>query len=304
MQNLYIGYHFKVEPKELGSEILIAELGELPFDSFIETENGFSAYIPKENWTENILEDIYILNNPEFKISYTIEEIEQKNWNAEWEKNFDPIDVDGLCHVRAPFHPKTDAKYDIVIEPKMSFGTGHHETTHMMIQHLLEMDVEGLKTLDMGCGTAILAILAEMKGAQPIDAIDIDNWCYLNSIENAERNNCKHISVYEGDASLLAGKKYDLIKDTSGFWKVTTDSISEGFHYYSLLIDGVAVADPASETFYGMGRMASGIEIPFSGGAYYALRNVPHGDIRIKKYFCYYYCFTFKMLFLVKLISL
>lgn len=211
MQNLYIGYHFQVEPKDLGSEILIAELGELPFDSFIETENGFSAYIPKENWTENILEDIYILNNPEFKISYTIEEIEQKNWNAEWEKNFDPIDVDGLCHVRAPFHPKTQAKYDIVIEPKMSFGTGHHETTHMMIQHLLEMNVEGMKTLDMGCGTAILAILAEMKGAQPIDAIDIDNWCYLNSIENAERNDCKHISVYEGDASLLAGKKYDLI---------------------------------------------------------------------------------------------
>lgn len=211
MQNLYIGYHFQVEPKELGSEILIAELGELPFDSFIETENGFSAYIPKENWNENILEDVYILSNPEFKISFTIEEIEQKNWNAEWEKNFDPIDVDGLCHVRAPFHSKTDAKYDIVIEPKMSFGTGHHETTHMMIQHLLEMEIEGMKTLDMGCGTAILAILAEMKGAHPIDAIDIDNWCYLNSIENAERNNCQHISIYEGDASLLTNKKYDLI---------------------------------------------------------------------------------------------
>ncbi|MDQ8014804.1 MAG: 50S ribosomal protein L11 methyltransferase, partial [Flavobacterium nitrogenifigens] len=146
-----------------------------------------------------------------FKIEYTIEEIDQVNWNEEWEKNFEPIDVDGKCHVRAPFHEKTDAEFDIVIEPKMSFGTGHHETTHMMIQHLLEMDVKGLKTLDMGCGTAILAILAEMKGAEPIDAIDIDNWCYLNSIENAERNNCKHISVYEGDAALLAGKKYDLI---------------------------------------------------------------------------------------------
>jgi ribosomal protein L11 methyltransferase len=93
----------------------------------------------------------------------------------------------------------------------MSFGTGHHETTHMMIQHLLETDVTKKKTLDMGCGTAILAILAEMKGAQPIDAIDIDNWCYQNSIENAERNNCTTISVYEGDASLLRDKKYDLI---------------------------------------------------------------------------------------------
>jgi ribosomal protein L11 methyltransferase len=211
MSNIYIGYHFTVEPKELGSEILIAELGEKPFDSFIETENGFSAFIQKDLWNEAILEDIYILENPEFKISYTFEEIEQTNWNEEWEKNFDPIDVDGLCHVRAPFHPKTDAQFDIVIEPKMSFGTGHHETTHIMIQHLLEMDVNGMKTLDMGCGTAILAILAEMKGAQPIDAIDIDNWCYLNSIENAERNNCKHIAVYEGDASLLNGKKYDLI---------------------------------------------------------------------------------------------
>ena len=211
MSNIYIGYHFTIEPLELGSEILIAELGEKAFESFIETETGISAFVQKDLWDTNILEDIQILNNPEFKIEYTFEEIEQVNWNEEWEKNFEPIDVDGKCHVRAPFHEKTNAEFDIVIEPKMSFGTGHHETTHMMIQHLLETDLVGKKTLDMGCGTAILAILAEMKGAHPIDAIDIDNWCYLNSIENAERNNCKHISVYEGDASLLVGKKYDVI---------------------------------------------------------------------------------------------
>lgn len=211
MSNIYIGYHFTIEPLELGSEILIAELGEKAFESFIETETGISAFVQKDLWNTNILEDIQILNNPEFKIEYTFEEIEQVNWNEEWEKNFEPIDVDGKCHVRAPFHEKTNAEYDIVIEPKMSFGTGHHETTHMMIQHILETDFTNKKTLDMGCGTAILAILAEMKGAQPIDAIDIDNWCYLNSIENAERNNCKHISVYEGDASLLDGKKYDVI---------------------------------------------------------------------------------------------
>ena len=211
MSNIYLGYHFTIEPKEPGSEILIAELGEKAFETFTETETGISAYVKKDLWDENILDGIYILESEEFKIEYTVEEIDQVNWNEEWEKNFEAIDVDGKCHVRAPFHPKTNAEYDIVIEPKMSFGTGHHETTHMMIQHLLEMNVEGLKTLDMGCGTAILAILAEMKGAQPIDAIDIDNWCYLNSIENAERNNCKHISVYEGDAALLAGKKYDLI---------------------------------------------------------------------------------------------
>ena len=211
MSNIYLGYHFTVEPKELGSEILVAELGELPFESFVESEFGVTAYIQKQFWNEHILDDLFLLNSPQFVISYTIEEIEQVNWNEEWEKNFEPIDVDGKCHVRAPFHPKTDAEYDIIIEPKMSFGTGHHETTHMMIQHLLETDVKGMKTLDMGCGTAILAILAEMKGAEPIDAIDIDNWCYLNSIENAERNKCQHITVYEGDAALLKGKKYDLI---------------------------------------------------------------------------------------------
>ena len=211
MSNIYIGYHFQINPLELGSEILIAELGEKAFESFIETETGISAYVQKDLWSENILEDIQILDNSEFNISYTFEEIEQVNWNEEWEKNFEAIEVDGKCHVRAPFHEKTNAEYDIVIEPKMSFGTGHHETTHMMIQHILETDFTNKKTLDMGCGTAILAILVEMKGAQPIDAIDIDNWCYLNSIENAERNNCKHISVYEGDASLLSGKKYDII---------------------------------------------------------------------------------------------
>lgn len=220
MSNIYIGYHFTVEPKgtsdselakQLGSEILIAELGETAFESFTETETGISAFVQKDLWDETILENIQILQSEEFKIEYTFEEIDQVNWNEEWEKNFEAIDVEGNCHVRAPFHPKTDAEFDILIEPKMSFGTGHHETTHMMIQHLLETEVTGMKTLDMGCGTAILAILAEMKGAQPIDAIDIDNWCYLNSIENAERNNCEHITVYEGDASLLKGKKYDLI---------------------------------------------------------------------------------------------
>jgi ribosomal protein L11 methyltransferase len=211
MSTIYLAYHFSVEPKELGSEILIAELGEKPFESFIETDNGFSAYIQKELRTEDILNDIYLLSSPEFTISFIVEEIEQVNWNEEWEKNFEPIDVDGKCHVRAPFHPKTNAEFDIVIEPKMSFGTGHHETTHMMIQHLLEIDITNKKTLDMGCGTSILAILAEMKGAKPIDAIDIDNWCYLNSIENAERNNCHEITVYEGDATLLKDKNYDVI---------------------------------------------------------------------------------------------
>lgn len=208
---IYKGYYFKVEPLQPAVEILIAELGYAGFESFVETEEGVTAYIQKEEWNQNILEDIQILNSDEFDITYTHEDIEQTNWNAEWEKNFNPIVVDDVCAVRAPFHEKFDTEYDIIIEPKMSFGTGHHETTHMMIQHILQNDFKDKSVLDMGCGTAVLAILAEMKGAKPIDAIDIDNWCYLNSLENVERNNCKHISVYEGEASLLKDKNYDII---------------------------------------------------------------------------------------------
>ncbi|MGB6268407.1 MAG: 50S ribosomal protein L11 methyltransferase [Olleya sp.] len=209
--NIYIGYYFKAEPLQPATEILIAELGYAGFESFVETEEGVTAYIQKEEWNEEILNDIQILKSDEFKITYIFEEIEQTNWNEEWEKNFNPIVVDDACAVRAPFHDKFDTQYEIIIEPKMSFGTGHHETTHMMIQHILKNNFEGKSVLDMGCGTAVLAILAEMKGAKPIDAIDIDNWCYLNSLENVERNNCKHISVYEGEASLLTNKKYDII---------------------------------------------------------------------------------------------
>ena len=207
----YIGYTFKVSPKEPATEILIAQLGFAGFESFVENEDGVTAYIQENDWNSTILKDIQILNSSEFKITFEEEVIEQINWNSEWEKNFNQIEVDNLVSIRAPFHENPNLKYDIVIEPKMSFGTGHHETTHMMVQHLLDLDLTNKKTLDMGCGTGILAIFAEMKGAQPIDAIDIDNWCYLNSIENVERNNCRHISVFEGDASLLLNKKYDVI---------------------------------------------------------------------------------------------
>ena len=262
--SVYISYNFTVSPKEPASEILIAELGYVGFESFVDTENGFIGYIQKSEWNENILDAIFVLNNDEFKISYEIEEIEQVNWNKEWEKNFNPIQVDNLVSIRAPFHDDPDLKYDIVIEPKMSFGTGHHETTHMMVQHLNRLDLVGKKTLDMGCGTGILAIFAEMKGAQPIDAIDIDTWCYENSIENVERNNCEHINVYEGDAALLKDKKYDvlianinrniLLNDMStyanclndngilllsGFYKEDISIIEKEISKYDLKIDSV-----------------------------------------------------------------
>lgn len=211
MNTIYYGFTFVVTPREPATEMLIAELGYAGFESFVENEDGVVAYIQKEECIDTILEDIFVLNSNEFDITYSKEEIEQVNWNSEWEKNFSAIQVDDKVSIRAPFHENPNLEYDIIIEPKMSFGTGHHETTHMMVQHLLDIDVKGKKTLDMGCGTGILAIFAEMKGAKPIDAIDIDNWCYLNTVENVERNNCTQITSYEGEASLLEGKQYDLI---------------------------------------------------------------------------------------------
>lgn len=207
----YIEYDFTVFPTEMGAEILMAELAEVGFDSFEDTPTGIKAYIPKDSWNEHILQDIYLLSNPEFTISYQITEIEQVNWNEEWEKNFSPIVVEDLCTVRANFHPVPNTRYDIVITPKMSFGTGHHETTYMMLQQLLPLSLEGAKVLDMGCGTGILAIMAALRGAHDITAIDIDPWCVENATENVQQNDCSFITIKEGDVSLIAGEQYNLI---------------------------------------------------------------------------------------------
>lgn len=208
---IYMEYKFLVAPLQPASDILIAELGEVGFESFVEEETGVLAYIQKEEWSENILDGLYILNNGNFDISFTYKEIAQENWNVTWERNFQPILVDDRCMVRAPFHDALNVEYDIIIEPKMSFGTGHHETTHMMLQHILTLELDDKTVLDMGCGTGVLAILASKRGAKELDAIDIDNWCYLNSKENVERNGIGNISVFEGDAALLGERKYDVI---------------------------------------------------------------------------------------------
>lgn len=207
----YIEYTFTLNPVNPTSEILMAELGNAGFESFVETNFGLQAYIQKKEWNKTILEDIYILNSVEFEISYTKKEIAKVNWNEKWEKSFSPIAIDNVCTVRAPFHEKPKTEYDIIIEPKMSFGTGHHETTFMMIQHMLQVNFKDKVVLDMGCGTGVLAILAEKLGAQEVTAIDIDNWCYINSLENVEKNNCNSVNVMEGDASLLVSKQFDVI---------------------------------------------------------------------------------------------
>lgn len=206
----YIAYNFNIDPLEPARDILVAELGIAGFESFEETETGVKAYIPKSDWRINILHDVQILNSGDFVILYDKEEIAPVNWNSEWEKNFEPINIDDKVSIRAPFHEVGKAEYNIIIEPKMSFGTGHHETTHLMVQHLLQLDLKGKSVLDMGCGTGVLAILAEMRGATNLDAIDIDPWCYENSLENITRNQMHQIKVYQGDANKITNK-YDVI---------------------------------------------------------------------------------------------
>ena len=197
----YIALHFKrtggTLDAQIAREILVAELGAVGFESFTETDDGgLSAYIQSDDWVEGMLEQVQILSSDEVEFKVERENIEQVNWNEEWEKNFEPIEVQGKVSVRAPFHGGKELEYNIVIEPKMSFGTGHHETTHLMIEHLLEIDLEGKKVLDMGCGTGILAIFSEMRGASEVEAIDIDPWCYENSVENAARTSCRKIKVF------------------------------------------------------------------------------------------------------------
>ena len=190
------------------NDILAAFLGEAGFESFVECEGGLTAYIQQALYDESTVKSaIADFPLPDTKITYTYTEAEDKDWNEEWEKNFfQPIVIGDRCVIHSTFHQDVpQAEYDIVINPQMAFGTGHHETTSLIISELLESDLKGKSLLDMGCGTSILAILARMRGAQPCTAIDIDAWCVRNSIENIELNQVDDIAVSQGDASSLNG---------------------------------------------------------------------------------------------------
>jgi len=206
----YIEVSFTVEPKEPGHQILVAQLGELEFESFSEDEEYLKAYIKSELFNIEELQNCQIFENDEFTIDFNIKELPQQNWNKTWEDHFKPVVIADNCVIRAPFHSPFDVKYEIVIEPKMSFGTGHHPTTHMMMLALLEEDVNNKALLDMGCGTGVLAILGEMRGAKPILAIDYDSWCFENTSENITRNNCKQITPKLGSAEQISGH-FDVI---------------------------------------------------------------------------------------------
>jgi len=210
----YIQLRFEISnDKEIIGDILSANLAEVGFDSFANEDDEYLAYVQKNLYDRDTVQRIIDELPIKATVSFTVTEFEDKDWNEEWEKNyFQPIIIGDQCVIHSTFHkdvPK--AKYDIQIDPKMSFGTGHHETTSQMIGHILKLELHGKKVLDMGCGTSILGILASMCGAESVTAIDIDEWCYKNSQENIALNHTDNIRVMCGDASLLKGMEFDVI---------------------------------------------------------------------------------------------
>lgn len=207
----YTEYTFTTPSPEI-SEIIIVELAELGFESFVDNDNGFQAYIQLQMHTNEVIDTIKKITQKFSGVTYSALDIKNENWNSEWEKNFSPIDVDGKCLVRASFHQPIDSVlYDIIIDPKMSFGTGHHETTYQMIKEMLGMEWSGKSVCDMGCGTSVLAVLAAKMGAENILAVDIDEWSVENSKENILTNNTPNIIVEQGNVKNIATKLFDII---------------------------------------------------------------------------------------------
>lgn len=195
------------------ADMLTAELAELGFESFVETDWGLNAYIVEPDFEERAVRELIAKYAPQTAIAYEVNSLEKKNWNAEWEKGYEPIEVANQVRVRASFHePVARFQYDIVINPKMSFGTGHHETTAMMLEHQLGLECGGKVVLDVGCGTGILAVLAAKMGARAVLAFDIEEWAVENARENADLNDCPQITVFQGTVDdLNPDGRYDVI---------------------------------------------------------------------------------------------
>lgn len=211
----YFEVHFKTEPaSEVICDVLSALSAEAGCESFVNEEDGMTAYVQQQLFEEEILKTLLgDFPIPGVTVSYTVTEAEDKDWNEEWEKNyFQPIIIGDQCVIHSTFHKDIPAaKYDIIINPQMAFGTGHHETTSLVLGELLEADLKGKKVLDMGCGTSILAILASKRGADPLTAIDIDDWCISNSKDNFALNGITNINVFQGDANSLQGMDFDVV---------------------------------------------------------------------------------------------
>jgi ribosomal protein L11 methyltransferase len=217
-------------------EELIYRLSEEGFESFIELDNSFKAYIPSslypapEEEAPGLRQTEPLLK--EFHVQYTWKTITEQNWNEEWEKNYDPVIINEKCFIRAPFHPSLPGmEYEIIIEPKMSFGTAHHETTALMIGLILETKCDGKRVLDMGCGTGILAILARKTGAVSVVAIDNDEWSYLNCKDNILKNNIEGIDVVLGDVNNLKDYTADIV-----FANINRNVLIEQIPFYSAIL--------------------------------------------------------------------
>lgn len=193
-------------------DLLIAALGEIDYDTFEETESGFKAYISNDSFDGDLLKESLAAYATDIDFSFSINEVEQENWNQVWESNFDPIEIKDQVYVRATFHEaKPEFPYEIVIDPKMSFGTGHHQTTALMLEYLLETDIQEKVVLDMGCGTAILAILAAKLGAKSLTAIDYDPICYDSTLENAALNQVHNLVGICGSKEAIPNEQYQII---------------------------------------------------------------------------------------------
>lgn len=190
-------------------DIMLSVLGEKEFDSFVETKTGLQSYIPENKYSEEIEKEVRQMQGV---VSVNVKVIEDQNWNAKWEENFDPVVIEDKVAIKAPFHQqKFDQALVVTIQPQMSFGTGHHQTTWLMAKRLFELDLKDKEVLDMGTGTGVLAIVAEKRGAKSIFAPDIDEWSFNNAKENCELNNCKHIEVALGDDSTIENREFDVI---------------------------------------------------------------------------------------------
>ena len=194
------------------SEILVALLANAGYEMFEEYEGGVKAYLPSKQFNRDQLEELLHRHDALTGVEFSVNAVEEKNWNEEWEKNFPPVWIAKKVYVRTSFHPsREDAEWEILIEPKMSFGTGHHATTSLMIQQMLPVDFEGRTVLDMGCGTGILAIFASLRGATTVDAVDTDAWACDNARENCSMNHVSNVSVILGDATAIPGNSYDIL---------------------------------------------------------------------------------------------
>ena len=201
----YIELSFSFSQNTDFADIVVAKLNEIEFESYVETQDGVDAYIQESLFNQEKLNEVIEDLQSLFPFEYTIKEIKQENWNQQWEENFNPVEINKDCFIRAHFHDKIDCKYEIIITPKMSFGTGHHETTFLMMNEMFHIDFNNKKVLDMGCGTGILSILSKMLGSSITQAIDIDEWSYENSVENATLNNTGDINFCLGDVTAIKG---------------------------------------------------------------------------------------------------